>query len=87
MLFPQVDSAHWAAIYELEPITSACLKCGNLQTLCIPFAHREIRGLLSDHTECGDEFQQSIFITLNAADKQAALDLFTQPSFCASSSL
>lgn len=60
MIYPQVDLEKWKETYHLNEPDSACLKCGKAQKFTVPFASGKFRGLLSDHTECGDEFRQSI---------------------------
>lgn len=77
MLFPQVEAKKWARIYAVDSSPSKCLKCGGTQSFVIPFAHAEIRGLLSDHERCGEEFRQSVFITLDKSDRSATRELFT----------
>ena len=67
MMYPVETPEAWAKKYGLnlnEP--HFCKSCGEQIQFVTPFAHREWRGLMSDHKKCGAEFIQSIFITTDS---------------------
>lgn len=85
MLYPQVDAKSWSELYDIPSSEAHCLKCGDRQEFTTPFAYKEFRGLLSSHLECGEEFQQSIFVTIDKKERLKLNDLFnfvTSSSSC-----
>jgi hypothetical protein len=59
VLFPNTPLDEWKRRYGLEHVQdSACRKCGKLVAFAVPFANQHIRGLTTDHLECGEEFRQ-----------------------------
>jgi hypothetical protein len=81
VIYPQVNLAEWATTYDIVPIPATCRKCGEEQFFTAigskAFAHGKFRGLLSDHTKCGDEYRQSLF---TYCTKQARMELATMVS-------
>lgn len=54
LLVPGADPVAWAKRHGLEPPTDlACFACGAPQTLSVPFAWRNLRGLVAPACECG----------------------------------
>lgn len=65
-MFPSCDARAWAKRYDIPVIpVGTCLKCGGIQRFVTPFALGTFRGLLSDHLQCGEEFRQSVFVTVD----------------------
>lgn len=69
MLYPQVDAQDWANLYSIETRVGTCCKCKESQVFTTPFAYGEFRGLLSDHTQCGEEYRQSVFVVVNKQER------------------
>jgi len=70
MLFPEVDPTTWSKRYDLGARSGICANCSVAVTFTIPFAHNEFRGLLSDHTECGEEFRQVVFVNKSKIERE-----------------
>lgn len=71
MIYPQVDPDDWAKHYGISIRSAKCENCGSEISFTIPFAYKRFRGLLSSHTECGDQFRQAVFADAKAQDRMA----------------
>lgn len=78
MLFPQVDPLEWAKIYNINCPSGSCYKCSAQQNFTIPFAYNDFRGLLSSHTDCGDEYRQSVFIAVDKNETKQIAEFIAQ---------
>lgn len=76
MIYPQVNLDSWKQTYGLTAEDSTCLKCSEPQRFTVPFAYKEFRGLLSDHTRCGEEFRQSKFVSVSEETNTSTSELF-----------
>lgn len=77
MIFPVEIAEAWAARYGMEIPKAVCLKCKQTQEFTIPFAYGDFRGLISSHTECGEEFRQSVFVLKDPEDRKALGEFVT----------
>lgn len=48
-----VDPKAWAAKHGIEPFSRPCEECGTEMVTTIPFALREMRGLIAPRCKCG----------------------------------
>ena len=69
MLFPLVNFLDWGDEYDIPSRPSPCKRCGELQEFTIPFAYKSFRGLISEHTKCGEEFRQSVFVSSDPKER------------------
>lgn len=86
MLFPQVPKEKWAEIYSIDITDRPCRKCGCNQSFVTPFAYKDFRGLISSHGDCGEEFRQSTFVTVNK-EQNFMLGEFVSEYFSSSAAL
>lgn len=54
LLIHGIDAKAWARRHDIEPFTSACHRCGTVQTTSIPFAEGNLRGLVAPPCKCTD---------------------------------
>ena len=80
MLFPQVETADWIKLYDLQVPVAFCRKCGLEQKFFIPFANKVFRGLLSTHLDCGEEYRQAVFVSVDAGERRALAEAIRQLS-------
>jgi hypothetical protein len=67
--FPASIRKEWASIYGIELHSAACEKCGKPQRFTVPFTFKDFRGLIADHLDCGEEFRQSVFVSVDKAER------------------
>lgn len=71
MVYPKVNVEEWAKTYNLAIPNASCQKCGRAQSFVTPFAHGKFRGLIADHGDCGEEYRQSIFVSVDKQERVA----------------
>jgi hypothetical protein len=57
VLYPQVDTKHWAEQRNLPLESHVCMNCGLSQTATIPFATKIWRGLIAPIHDCGESYR------------------------------
>jgi hypothetical protein len=78
ILFSNVSPADWAIQYDIDIPVAVCKNCGNPQIFEIPFAHKQFRGLMANHTACGEEFRQAIFTPAEKSERERLGSLVTK---------
>jgi hypothetical protein len=81
VLYPQVEPQQWAETYAIDATPVTCENCNSTIEFKIPFAFQNFRGLLTDHKSCGDQFQQSIFVSKCKHERQGVKDFISESFF------
>lgn len=83
MFFPVIDFKIWAKQYKLKSPNLPCIKCGKALECIIPFAHENIRGLMSASHGCPEEYDHSVSRSVSAEDVAAIDGLYFHYSLTA----
>ena len=65
MIYPDVAVEVWARKYALDLTPDRCERCRKLLNDWQPFATKELRGVITRHHGCPDEYNQKVFIWAN----------------------
>jgi hypothetical protein len=70
LLYPDVDTQEWAAIYGLKIKSRECANCKKIFETTRPVAIKGYRGLQAAPHECGSKYAYSTFAPVNKSETE-----------------
>jgi hypothetical protein len=77
VVYPEVSPEEWAKRYQIDISKKGeCHKCKAVMNWTKPFAHGKMRGFISDHTSCGEEYRGAKMVSVDKEFNAVAQRLF-----------